>query len=982
MTSATPCGLADAYLAGALAAPAEAAFLAHLATCATCQAELDDAVHLGVVEAEARRKTTMSGAATRPRRHRRWLLIAPTFAAAASIAALAWPAPPKGAPSAASAKSLVLALAPRRSLEARLTWPDADQPRPYHVGRGGAAAATGDHAPTPTPELEPISPATIIALEHTGDFVGVAAAWALLGDPRRAASALGRAGDTPDTRSDRAALALISGDAEAALALADAALAEKPDHVQAHWNRGLARRDLGAPLAAAEDFAAVAAADPNWRSEARSRAASLSAERDARRRAWTAMTDAGFAMLEGGAVLDSDTAHRFPGSARRFFYDAVRVAPDRHRLAALEPLARTLDQIYSETSLTAAIDRAVRRGVYPGPELAAGYVRLARGLATPAEAAAVTSAAGAAHLVELRVGALVLRDRAASDPDVAHFVKTAADPWFELLAADATARAALERGETAKAEVIWRAARERCAGDLVRHDYRCAKIDVGLADLYRRAHRTPAARDAAERGRVRAAAAGEWNLESQAQLARAELEFFAERWALARSLVREVELADSACTTSRWARFALAQIYIFERRPDEAAQAAGAAPRCGDAHAKNPELQALVDLDRFGAPALDRAQVAEAISARRATTSTPLDHLFLDYVEARLHIDRDPAGARPTLLEVVRRARALERTSGEGLAATISRLATTTLASDAARRGAHAELLADLGAPPGAECVVGVVIDDDRIGVAVRPRGRGVVGRFFRTRTVRFAELLGAALVAPLAECPTISVYATSLAIGHADLLPPELPWAYRLGRGAKVAPAAPADARTGERRVVVSAPEPPAALNLPALIPATPLVTPDTLWLRGAEATPGRVLAALGDATEIEIHAHGLTDLGRSGSPLVALSAGSDGDFALTAEALVEHPLGRRPVVVLADCGVAALSAHEAWGLPTAFLAAGASAVVASAHVIADDQAGPFFAQVLARVRAGEPPAAALAVERRAWLARAPWVGQVMLFE
>jgi hypothetical protein len=158
------------------------------------------------------------------------------------------------------------------------------------------------------------------------------------------------------------------------------------------------------------------------------------------------------------------------------------------------------------------------------------------------------------------------------------------------------------------------------------------------------------------------------------------------------------------------------------------------------------------------------------------------------------------------------------------------------------------------------------------------------------------------------------------------------------------------------------------------------------TVWLRGASATPARVLSELGDATEIELDAHGLIDLDVSDTWLLALSPDADGRFALTAGEIERQRLRGQPLVVLGACyaGRVAPYLHEPWSLPMAFIDAGARAVFASAAAIPDASAGPFFDALLARVHRGQSPAVALRDERVARLRDDPgsWVRHVLSFE
>jgi hypothetical protein len=74
----------------------------------------------------------------------------------------------------------------------------------------------------------------------------------------------------------------------------------------------------------------------------------------------------------------------------------------------------------------------------------------------------------------------------------------------------------------------------------------------------------------------------------------------------------------------------------------------------------------------------------------------------------------------------------------------------------------------------------------------------------------------------------------------------------------------------------------------------------------------------------------------------------------------------------------------HEPSSLPSAFLAAGARAVIAADAPIRDADAGPVFAELRAVVAAGTDPAVALRDIRRAWRGRAgaAWVDHLVVFE
>jgi CHAT domain-containing protein len=213
--------------------------------------------------------------------------------------------------------------------------------------------------------------------------------------------------------------------------------------------------------------------------------------------------------------------------------------------------------------------------------------------------------------------------------------------------------------------------------------------------------------------------------------------------------------------------------------------------------------------------------------------------------------------------------------------------------------------------------------------------------------------------------------------------LPAELAWSYRGRPGA--AAAAPPAAPTV---VTVADVTPPPELKLAPLasrrLPPIPGAT--HVDLTGPEATPARVAVALADADAVEIHAHGFVDQGLSDASVIALSPQADGRFTLVAREIAALSLPRSPLVILAACHAAytAPYRHEPWGLPRAFLLAGARAVLASPDTISDAEAGELFRAVEAQILAGADPAVALRDERARRLAADPrsWARSVLLFD
>jgi len=75
----------------------------------------------------------------------------------------------------------------------------------------------------------------------------------------------------------------------------------------------------------------------------------------------------------------------------------------------------------------------------------------------------------------------------------------------------------------------------------------------------------------------------------------------------------------------------------------------------------------------------------------------------------------------------------------------------------------------------------------------------------------------------------------------------------------------------------------------------------------------------------------------------------------------------------------------HQPRSLPSAFIQAGARAVLAATDAIPDQDAGAFFQAVRERIQQGTAPAAALRDERLKWLEKREvrnWVDGVLLFD
>jgi hypothetical protein len=154
-------------------------------------------------------------------------------------------------------------------------------------------------------------------------------------------------------------LELQLGDPEAALILADSALAKVPDQMTATWNRGLALRELGLRHAAADAFRIVAKrSESGWASEATRRADELEHGFLDELALTQRVSAAATTLAQTGAGVSLDDARRLPGLARIELYDALRAAPTTDAIAKLKPLAEAIDAGSHDSTTVAAVERA------------------------------------------------------------------------------------------------------------------------------------------------------------------------------------------------------------------------------------------------------------------------------------------------------------------------------------------------------------------------------------------------------------------------------------------------------------------------------------------------------------------------------------------------------------------------------------------------------------------------------------------------
>ncbi|MBK9030327.1 MAG: CHAT domain-containing protein [Myxococcales bacterium] len=945
----------DEYLEGLLAEDAADAFLDHLAVCAACQRALHADVQLrdreDALRAEVAARPTPVVAIATARRRRGALVIGGALVLAAAAAAFVVTRPARRAQPSTPA----LALAPSRGLEARLAWAPAAGYRPYDPVRSERAVG------------EAIDPRVIAALAERGDCAGVAATYVLSGELVRAGQQYDRCGDGADLDADRAGRAVMAGEPERALALADRALAIAPAHPVAHWNRALALRDLGLGLAAAAAFERVAVIDPPWAEEARQRAEAARAPLERQRDGYDEAIAAAAAMAAGGPPVTLELARRYPARVALRLDDAIRLAATPARLAELRPLALELDAV-ADVGLVARLD-AARPAPVPaalqGPYL--GWVEQLT-IADDATRRAWLTAAAARRADELMIGAVILGARADGVPARLAAVAAARGGWlaamYEVVAVRTAAPADAERRLAELTRAC--AARELSA-------YPCARVAYQRAELALGRYQAPATVAAAREAVQLAEGTGEWGLRWRALALAATAERIRGAPALAQAYLDEYVRSAATCEAAADAA-RVAGEYAFDRHDLAGAEAAlRDHPACGPTP-RLIDLQLEADLATAG-----RALRPSAALRADLAALAPRDEFearMAAFLRARAGLDDDPAAAAALRALVI----AGDAADGGPGRPSVTWLAASALTVTAARAGRWDDGVAALalaaGTPPPTRCALAVASDNFRFAaIAIGADGRAS-GVALDDRVGR--DQLPVPVVDALTGCAEVAVWATAPWFGRDLGLPPGLPWWFVLGPAR--APVAGAT-----RRVVVVDPVPPAWLALPRIgVGVAPAPSATTTILRGPDATVAAVARAAATATVLEIHAH-TARVPASDAPALALSDDRD-DWAATAERVRAWRLAGAPVVLLADCNAVATAAYEQidWGLPRAFAAAGARAIVAADGLIPDREAGEVFAALGDAAARGVAMPAAVAELRAAKIAADPasWVRRLVVFQ
>ncbi|HET7500084.1 MAG TPA: CHAT domain-containing protein [Kofleriaceae bacterium] len=1020
-----PCERLHDYVDGELDPAEERDFEAHLASCDACAAELPRLLALlaaldTVAESASRgpagghRLTVIPGGLTGaprelamvrpPGRRRPWWIVGLGGVAAAAAALLLILRPPTLPTDAPVAVSLQGDLGPSRSLEARLSYPGAERYRPLDVARGARA---GDAIPLDR----------MIGLERAKNWHGLAVASLLAGERDRAARSFAQAPATPAVDSDRAALELVDGSQQAlerALEDVDRALAAAPGDGAARWNRALVLRGLGLPLAAARELDRVAAlGEPGWTDEARTRAASLRAEVGQRRTRWQQASAAGVRLVADRTPVPSELTS-VTGYMTLTLYDAVRSATSSSEALALVPMAQALDGVYRADRLTAYVRRVAASNFAVRKPLAEAYRQLFLGQPVPGGTDGFLRRLEQAGADDIRMGALVRAGQVRGHlDDYRRLAAATGDPWFAVIAEHEAARAEIARGETGPAQHRLRdalalARRERLA-------YRALLIETELVSLHRNLRELSEAYDEARAAYREAAATGEALIEMNTlgELAAINLDRYAH--GLARAYLAELlERSESSpatgpspfddahdCAERQYVYGSLANVSVLEFDPDRAREEIAKAPSCTIDPATQNALTlraALVrtELYRFSHRADDRDQASKALDTLRHAQLPESVQALLSFIEGDLTIDSDRAAGQRALREAIALAARREEAAHEDSAFPVLARAYSysLLALDAGRASEFAgviRVLAEtLGVPPPERCAVAIAVQGLSSVVAFSDAHGEVGGQYVAARkshALDVSTLVPPDIAARLSACERVAVLARAPVLGAGRLLPPALAWTYLL-KGPPSTPAAPPAPATAGRRLVVANPDTPPELNLPPLgpYPDEPGAA-DLQLLRGADATPSRVLLAMRDAQVIELHTHGFIANDISEASHLVLSPELDHQYAMTAADVARVKLTAAPLVILGACHAAtsSRSLEGGMGLAEAFLRSGARGVIASPDAVPDRSGHAFFAAVRQRVMQGADPAIAVRDERMHRLSLShddTWVSGVVVFE
>ncbi|NPC48728.1 CHAT domain-containing protein [Corallococcus sp. AB032C] len=987
---ASPCEHVALFVDGELSPEEAEDFRQHLPDCVACQREIPVLLQFKFLAREHVSDPDESIAPRAPPVPAGWwrqprVLAATSFALVLVVVLLLVGRPPGQSP----ALPPILVEGPERPLEPRLSHPSMARYRP--LASRPMAAQTNSAASLP-------EYAALGELQRDKDYRELATALLLREGPsaaKRVLSVLDRLPPSPEREADRAAVLLLHGSFDDALAAADAALAQRPQMPQALWNRALALRELQLPWMAAKVFTDIAnLQEPGWSEEALQKSRTLRHTMPDRKQREDQDALGRSLVDKDPATLPSDFS-LWP-SARLYFYDAVRSAPSRARALEFEPLARKLDARAGGRVLQDYVARIAGADFKHRGPLAKTYAELVHDRLSRPQQEKFLARIQTSGEDDLLLGALVLMEAVPQHlPLFEQKAAASGDPWFTLTAA--RARATEQQGLAAKkgveAHAHWNQAiqtlldaRRLCTSPGL--DYRCAQIDIDLSTLYTQLHRLDDARRHAQQGLLLTRRNGDWFLERSLLQNVAQVARMVNDAPLSRAYYGEILERDPADPeTRRRVHQALADMAWHHLKVDEARTELDLALASGLPLSVSGAFT-LSDVARLRSTPEDEEHLQKAFDAIPPTEKG--ERWAAAHALGRLVIERDPARGRELLNDLSRQVEAAAR-QGLPAARRVWAYGFTSLIMDAGHRNDFTQALAlmarERGTPLPSHCLLAATVDSERTLVLSLDAQGTLVGHYDATRRQPLASrldgLVPASVLEPLRACARVDVLARPPLHGRAGILPSDFAWSYltRTTEARRTPPAGVA------RHLVVSGVALPPGTDLPRLNDWQPGFGPEEEQVRlsGAQATPARVLAMMEDASEVDLVTHGDIHAGSSASFLL-LAQDADGP-ELHAAQVRSAVLRYAPFVVLAACKAAhtTYAVHEPLSIPAAFLDAGARGVLAAPIDLLDTEVNAFFNQVRERMRAGQPAAIALRDEREAWRHEGrgrPWLDGILLFE
>ncbi|EPX56789.1 hypothetical protein D187_007223 [Cystobacter fuscus DSM 2262] len=971
------CERLERFADGELAPDEAEAFREHLLECARCQAGLGDLLQLKMMASRHVERLPAPLPAPPRRAFPRWGMAALVGVACAALLALVLVRP------GASRTDPWLMREPERRLEMRLALADAEPHRPLAARRMGQEPSRGARLP-----LE-----TLAELERNDDGAGLAAALLARNDKSLVAQALEYLAPLPGTPRNetlRATALLLEGSPEEALRHLERALDQEPTLPPALWNKALALRELDLLEPSARLFLDIAQrGEPGWAQEARQRAETLRAAEQARIQRWKSVVSAGRALAANGTPPSAELLAERAPNFRLYFYDAVRTRTSPEQVQALLPLARQLDQQAGGDVLARYVERIAASDFARRAPLAQAYGQLRQGTLPPEQVQALIARLLSSPEGDLLMGALVYAKAVGRHlEDFEARAEASQDPWFRLLAAQERAAAQVARGQEEEARQTLLGARSLCATTPI--EYRCQFIEMELAGIESKQLRLDEAEVAAEQAWRRARATNSRDKEELALGHLAQLARLRDDGPLARAWFAELLMRrEGDKEYERFAHQSLANLALSELRFDLA--------RVELDRAMATELPltfvgtlALADISRQRPTPGDEAALLRALAEAPAST-TRVQRLLLRHSLGRFTIERDRQKGRALLEQLLQELESSDVLTRDEDAQKLRAYTFTSLILDAGKAGDHGAALElfgrEQGHPLPGRCLVAATEDSERSLLIVRGAAGQLLGYHEGARRSPLPENLsgfvpGEALAA-LQGCEKVEAFARPPLMDRPGLLPADVAWSYRLRAGPPPAPPMGRGIHLVVKDVALSSERVRTLGQLNAWSTAFG-PTEEQRVLLGTEATPSRVLAAMRDATDIDLVTHGLLTASRFSSLVLAKEGMSD---ELGAGHIREQHLEGAPLVVLAACRAArgAHILHEPSGLPAAFIQAGARAVLAATEEIPDLEAAAFFNAVRERIRQGSSPASALRDERRQWLAEGKgqrWLGGVLLYE